>query len=211
MAEKNSGTGGRNVRRITKDDWIRIALDTLISEGEENVKVLLLSAKMDTSRSSFYWHFDSRADLLDELLEHWRSTNTRVIVDAAAAPADTINAAIVNFFASWISKGSFDTRLDFAVRDWARRSGSVRALLDRSDNQRLAALTAMFARYGYAQGESEVRARILYFTQIGYDALDQKEDWDTRISRAWHYLFCLSGQEPSDADVSRLNAVRDGA
>ena len=208
MAEKKKSGRGRGPKRHTKADWIKIALDTLISEGEENVKVLVLSAKMDTSRSSFYWHFDSRADLLDDLLEHWRSTNTQVIVDAAEAPADTINGAIVNFFASWISKGSFDTRLDFAVRDWARRSGSVRALLDKSDNQRLDALTEMFRRYGYADGESEVRARILYFTQIGYDALDQKEDWDTRISRAAHYLYCLSGKEPADADVERLNQVR---
>ena len=174
MAEKKKSSRGRGPKRHTKADWIKIALDTLISEGEENVKVLVLSAKMDTSRSSFYWHFDSRADLLDDLLEHWRSTNTQVI----------------------------------AVRDWARRSGSVRALLDKSDNQRLDALTDMFRRYGYADGESEVRARILYFTQIGYDALDQKEDWDTRISRAAHYLYCLSGKEPADADVESLNQVR---
>jgi len=47
-----------------------MALDTLISEGVENVKILLLSAKLETARSSFYWHFENREDLLDTLLEY---------------------------------------------------------------------------------------------------------------------------------------------
>ncbi|WP_300037428.1 TetR/AcrR family transcriptional regulator [uncultured Roseobacter sp.] len=210
MADNQKSESGRGSRRYTKEDWIRIALDTLISEGEENVKVLVLSAKLETSRSSFYWHFESRADLLDDLLEYWRSTNTKAIVDSASEPADTITSAIVNVFASWIGKGRFDTRLDFAVRDWARRSGSVRALLDQSDNRRLEALTKMFTGFGYPGEEAEVRARILYFTQIGYDALDHKEDWETRIGRARQYLLCLSGAEPSEHDLQRLDAVRRG-
>ncbi|MEO0751745.1 MAG: hypothetical protein AAFY25_08070 [Pseudomonadota bacterium] len=33
---------GRGPGRTTRDDWIRVALDTLISDGEEQVKVLVL-------------------------------------------------------------------------------------------------------------------------------------------------------------------------
>jgi AcrR family transcriptional regulator len=46
---------GRGPQRHTKDDWIKIALETLIAEGVENVKVMVLSAKLGTARSSFYW------------------------------------------------------------------------------------------------------------------------------------------------------------
>lgn len=198
---------GRGPQRHTKEDWIQTALDTLISEGVENVKVLLLSAKLETARSSFYWYFENREDLLDNLLEHWRATNTKALVDGAKQPADTITQAVVNVFSSWVGKGQFNTRLDFAVRDWARRSGSVRRVLDDSDAERLDALTEMFARFDFEPSEAEVRARILYYTQIGYEALDQREDWETRISRAWDYLFCITGQKPTDADVEKLNQL----
>jgi AcrR family transcriptional regulator len=201
---------GRGPTRHTKDDWIRAALDTLISEGVENVKVWVLSAKLETSRSSFYWHFESRADLLDTLLDHWRQTNTQAIVEGASLSATSITDAIVNVYASWVGAGRFNTRLDFAIRDWARRSGSVRRALDQSDNDRVEALAQMFQRFDYPVSESQVRARILYYTQIGYDALDQQESWETRISRVWDYLYCISGREPSDAEVKRLRELPKG-
>ena len=201
---------GRGPTRHTKDDWIRAALDTLISEGVENVKVLVLSAKLETSRSSFYWHFESRADLLDTLLDHWRQTNTQAIVEGASLSATSITDAIVNVYASWVGAGRFNTRLDFAIRDWARRSGSVRRALDQSDNDRVDALAQMFQRFDYPVSESQVRARILYYTQIGYDALDQQESWETRISRVWDYLYCISGRDPSDAEVKRLRELPKG-
>lgn len=198
---------GRGPQRHTKEDWIRIALDTLISEGVDNVKVLVLSSKLETARSSFYWYFENREDLLDTLLEHWRSTNTKAIVDSATEPANTITEAIVNVFSSWVGQGKFNTRLDFAVRDWARRSGSVRRALDDSDADRLSALTRMFAGFGFSEGEAFVRARMLYFTQIGYETMDQRESWETRMSRASDYLYCMSGQQPSQEDVERLHRL----
>lgn len=196
-------TKGRGPQRHTKADWIRIALDTLISEGVENVKVMVLSAKLETARSSFYWYFENREDLLDNLLTHWRDTNTKAIVDSTRQPADTITQAISNVFSSWVGQGQFNTRLDFAIRDWARRSGSVRRALDDSDAERLNALKEMFLRFDYEIDEADVRARILYFTQIGYESLDQRESKETRASRARHYLFCISGKEPSQQDVER--------
>lgn len=195
---------GRGKQRHTRDDWIQIALDTLISEGVENVKVLALSTKLDTARSSFYWYFDSRADLLDSLLEHWRHKNTKAIVDSSQEEAKTITGAIANVYASWVVTGQFNTRLDFAIRDWARRSGSVRRVLDESDTERLDALAEMFGRFGYPHSEAEVRARILYYTQIGYEALDPRERWETRMSRLRDYLFCLSGEHPTDDDIKRI-------
>ena len=65
----------------------------------------------------------------------------------------------------------------------------------------------MFLRFGYAQSEAEVRARIIYFTQIGYDALDQRESSEIRRSRAEDTLFCMTGARPTEAEVNKLKAM----
>ena len=39
--------------KATRDDWLKVALDTLISEGVDQVKVLPLGNKLGVSRSSF--------------------------------------------------------------------------------------------------------------------------------------------------------------
>ena len=63
--------------KVTRTDWLRVAMDVLVSDGVEQVKVLSLADRMAVSRSSFYWYFKSRQDLLDALLAEWQSTNTQ--------------------------------------------------------------------------------------------------------------------------------------
>ncbi|MDB9707252.1 TetR/AcrR family transcriptional regulator [Planktotalea frisia] len=207
MSEDNLNEDKPRVRgpgRTSREDWIQIALDTLISEGVGSVKVLVLAQKLDCARSSFYWYFKNRTDLLDSLLDHWQMTNTRALVSSANKPASSVNVALTNVFSSWVSGGEFDTQLDFAIREWARRSGTVRRAVDISDAARIDALAGMFLRFNFANGEAEVRARIVYFTQIGYDALDQQENADIRRSRARDTLFCMTGKLPTDAEVDAL-------
>lgn len=201
---KEKKTGVRGQGRTTREDWLNIALDTLISEGVDQVKVLTLANKLDCARSSFYWYFKDRGELLDALTDHWANTNTRALVEAASLPAESICYALGNLYASWVKRDKFDTKLDFAIREWARRSGTVRRALDVSEGARLEAIAAMFRRYDYDYSEADVRARIVYFTQIGYATKDEHESWELRISRGRDYLYCMTGQRPTDGEIQAL-------
>lgn len=201
----------RGAQRTTREDWIRTALDTLISEGIASVKVSVLSAKLNCARSSFYWYFKDRRDLLDVLLDHWQNQNTQAIVSRANKPATSVNFALVNVFSCWVSPPGtkeelFDTRLDFAVREWSRRDGSVRRAVDISDDARIGAIQGMFERYGYETDEANIRARIVYFTQIGYEALDKRDSPLDRAKTGANYLFCHTGQRPSDKEIAAIVA-----
>lgn len=201
---------GKRVRgpgRTSRDDWMKVALDTLISDGVDSVKVSVLSAKLACARSSFYWYFENRTALLDALLDYWQSTNTQAIVDMANAPADTINYALTNVFKCWVDEGRFNTQLDFAVREWARRDGSVRRAVDISDDARISALKGMFLRFGYVEAEAQTRAKIVYFTQIGYEALDTRESLLERAKAGQDYLFCLTGVNPAEDEVRTIVAL----
>ncbi|GHG92293.1 TetR/AcrR family transcriptional regulator [Pseudodonghicola xiamenensis] len=182
-----------------------MALDTLVSEGIDRVRVLDLARKLECARSSFYWYFKNRAELLEDLLGHWQQRNTDLLIAAADCEATTINFAVGQLIADWAAPGQFDIPLDLAVRDWARRSGMVRRAVDQSDARRIEAFAAMFRRYDYSVSEAEVRAQILYFHQFGYDALDRRESWDERLRRSRDYLYCLTGRQASDAEVQALS------
>ena len=196
--------GVRGPGRTNREDWLNTAMDTLISEGVEQVKVLTLAEKLDCARSSFYWYFKNRSELLNALLDHWAETNTKAIITSANQPADTINFALAKLYAGWLKGDTFDSALDFAIRDWARRSGTVRRALDISDNARIEAITSMYTRFGYSETEAIVRARTVYFTQIGYAMLDQREPKEVRSARSREYLFCMTGIQPTDEEVNVL-------
>ena len=192
--------------KATRDDWLDLALSALAVEGVDHVTVLNLSERLGVSRSSFYWYFKNRDELLDALLDRWEKLNTRSIVAQADEPAGTVNEAVCNVFRLWVNPAIFSPRLDFAVREWARRSAHVRKVLDQADRVRTDALKALFARFGYKDEDAFVRARVLYTMQIGYYALDLKEPIETRLELAPHYLKAFTGVDPSDADIDAFRA-----
>ncbi|HCQ66057.1 MAG TPA: TetR/AcrR family transcriptional regulator, partial [Rhodobacteraceae bacterium] len=67
--------------KVTRADWLNVARDILVSDGVVEVKVLAIGERLGVSRSSFYWYFKSRRDLLQALLDDWERCNTAVIVD----------------------------------------------------------------------------------------------------------------------------------
>lgn len=182
--------------KVTREDWLNVAMDVLISDGVEQVKVLALAERMQVSRSSFYWYFKSRQDLLDALLKVWEQTNTAGMLRQAEAPAQTITGAVLNVFHCIANPDLFNTPLDFAIRDWSRRSGKVRSLLDRSDQRRVEGLTEMFARYDYPPLEAETRAKVLYYMQLGYDMAEPNESHAHRLKVTPEYLRVFTGREP---------------
>mgnify|MGYP001800173523 FL=1 len=192
--------------KVTRQDWMNAALAVLKSGGVEAVKVADLAAQLQVSRSSFYWYFKNRTDLLDALLAHWEATNTAALVAQAHAPAQTITEACCNIFRCNIDTRLFDPQLDFAIRDWARRSAKVRAVLESGDAARVAALTQMFVRHGYPDQNAKARARVLYYMQLGYEDARLGETLEERLQLVPDYLLSFTGRAASPDEIAAFNA-----
>ena len=197
IALDESLAGGKS----TKLDWLNLAIDTLINEGIDQVKVQVMAKKLGVSRSSFYWFFESIQDLQDQLLSHWLTRNTGPIIERAMRPAGSITRAICNVFECWVDPKLFDPNLDIAVRLWGRHDPKVRSIVEQADDQRVDALSKMFKRYRYADEDAFIRARILYFTQIGHYTLEVQEAPAVRLSYLRTYLRGFTGVEPRTEEV----------
>jgi len=193
--------------KVTREDWLTLAARALIERGVSQVKVLTLASELGVSRSSFYWYFQSRKDLLDQLLARWENQNTRAVLDHAARPAGNICRAVMHLFECFIDPSQFDPRLDFAVREWARRSPEVRKRVDDADAARANAIRDVFLHHGYDATEAFTRARVIYFMQIGYYALVENEPFETRFSLLKPYLVSFTGQEPDPAEMAEFLEV----
>ncbi|MBF9029995.1 TetR family transcriptional regulator [Rhodobacterales bacterium HKCCE3408] len=193
-------------QKVTREDWLAHARDVLVRDGVAHVKILPLAGRMGVSRSSFYWFFKHRQELLDALLAQWQAKNTGALVAQSELPAPTITAAVCNVQRCVVDPELYETKLDFAVRDWARQSDKVRKLLRASDATRIAALTAMFRRYDYDAAEAETRAFTLYYMQIGYDLADLEEPIEVRLGRFSEYLHVFTGRTPRPEEVAEFTA-----
>eukprot|EP01035_Chromulina_nebulosa_P047914 gene47914-64986_t len=54
--------------KSTKEDWLALAIRTLVSDGIDHVKIQVIAKELNVSRSSFYWFFESLQDLHNQLL-----------------------------------------------------------------------------------------------------------------------------------------------
>ena len=68
-------------RRLTRQDWIEAAIQKLIKAGVDSVRVEPLADQIGVSRGSFYWHFKSRGELLEAVLDQWRENQTQRIMN----------------------------------------------------------------------------------------------------------------------------------
>ncbi|QRM57976.1 TetR/AcrR family transcriptional regulator (plasmid) [Sinorhizobium sp. BG8] len=186
---------------MTREAWIEAGVEALVEESIAHVKIQLMAKKLGVSRSSFYWFFADLQALQRELLEYWLRKNTSPIIERALRPAATVTEGVCHIFECWVDPRLFDPRLDAAVRAWGRIDAAVRAVVDQADDQRVDAVTRMFLRYHYPAEEAFIRARVLYFTQVGHFTLGIGDDRETRLGHLRSYLLTFTGRSALDEEV----------
>lgn len=192
--------------RGSPDVWLGAAYEALLEGGVDTVKILPLAKKLGLSRTSFYWFFKDREELLDVLLARWREKNTGNLIGRAGAYAETIAEAMLNVFDCWLDGEIFDSRFEFAVRSWALQSPGILAEVQKADQQRLEALTRMFVKFGQGENRADVRARTIYLVQIGYISMQTEEDISVRMKRIPEYVEIFTGQAPEQRELDRFFA-----
>lgn len=202
MDQKATDTGWRGSPEV----WLETAYDTLIESGVDAVRILPLAQKLKLSRTSFYWFFKDRDELLAGLVERWRTKNTGGIVRQSQAYAESIAEAMLNVFDCWLDRGLFDSHFEFAIRSWGLQSADVAAHVGQADLARIEALTAMFVRFGYNPLEADVRARTIYLVQIGYISMKADEAIAVRMRRIPEYVEIFTGQAPLPREIGRFHA-----
>lgn len=183
----------RTGERLSPAAWLAAAKAELIARGVGSVKIDRIAAGLGVTRGSFYWHFASREALLAALLESWRAQNTGCFRAAMSVPGDEALMRLVRYCRVWLDPGVFDADYDSAVRDWARTDPAVAPLVRAADDERIAILRAALIEIGYADPEAAVRARTVYYHQIGYFALRIEEDLATREALFPVYFKVLFG------------------
>ncbi len=194
---------------LGRADWLRAAEEILVARGVEAVRITRLAEELGVTRGSFYWHFKDRGALLDALIARWETKNTRAVIEAAEDALD-LTGGILALFDVWIDVRRFDPRLDSALRDWARRSAAVREAVEAADKARLRAIAELFTRNGYDEADAMVRARIIYFGQVGYYALGIRETLLERFKYLEAYFEGFTGRplDPAVAEAYRAKHLR---
>jgi len=204
-ADSLTGTG----RRKSREDWIAAARKVLVKSGVDSVKVDRLANDLRATRGSFYWHFTDRDELLNALLHDWE-VNNYVAISTIRARWASSTPDLTELIEWWVREGTESPAFGMAIRTWARGDANVEDVMHRVDNEWINLVQLLFSPEIYDESERLVRARVVYFHQVGYHALALREPQEERLRLIPYYYKVLTGHEASDNLFNALRAIGKG-
>jgi AcrR family transcriptional regulator len=152
--------------RTPRRRWIDEGLRALASGGPDAVRVESLARALGVTKGGFYWHFEDRRALLEELLETWEQMSTDEVIERVEGGGGDARDRMRRLLA-FASVGEWLLEIDLAVRDWARRERAVADRLRRVDNRRMDYLRSLFADFCSDDAEIEARCMLVASLWIG--------------------------------------------
>src|SRR6266498_1891960 len=67
--------------RTPGSSWIEEELRALAAGGPDAVRIELLARALGVTRGGFYWHFDDRRALLEEILDTWERVSVDEVIE----------------------------------------------------------------------------------------------------------------------------------
>jgi AcrR family transcriptional regulator len=158
MQKKMKPPKTNKITRVSKDQWLIKALDTLESSGVEAVKIERLAKAFGISRSGFYWHFKNRQDLLEHLLDYWVRRYTGVVTDNPDVVKLDPKKRLLTTME--MIRDKHLTKYDLAMTSWAKLDSHVHKVVKEVVKMRLDYLRVIFAELGFEGDELEMRTRL---------------------------------------------------
>ena len=150
--------------RTPRGKWIEEGLRALAAGGPDAVRIEPLARALGVTRGGFYWHFDDRRALLDEMLDTWERTTTEQVIEHLESRGGDASAKLRRLFA--LTSPSV-VMTDLAVRDWSRRDQTVAERLRRVDNRRMDYLRSLFGALCPDADDVEARCMLAFSLLIG--------------------------------------------
>lgn len=149
--------------RLSSSDWLSAGFKALAKDGPDALKAEPLSARLNVSKGSFYWHFRDVPAFQKALLREWETESIAHIADQAANGPTPV-ARLRNLAQAFTAPDPKEP----AIRGWAQSNRSARRAVERVDAARRTQLQDLLSESGI---ENPEMSRILYSTAVGMSLL----------------------------------------
>jgi AcrR family transcriptional regulator len=152
--------------RTPRTSWIQEGLRALGVGGPDAVRIEKLAQALGVTKGGFYWHFEDRPALLEEMLDAWERLVVDEVIDRVESEGGDARAKLWRLSA--LASSSPDLmKIELAVRDWARRDKAVAKRLRRIDNRRMEYMRSLFGDFCPDEDDVEVRCFLDFSLFIG--------------------------------------------
>lgn len=156
--------------RLSRDDWLTAAFETVAENGFDSVRVLSLASALGVTRGSFYWHFTDHAELIAALVERWRTREVETHRRAQEASPLEPKADLERMLEGALAHAGTEVkylRFELALRGLGRRDPEVAKVLIEVDRMRMRLFEAKFLRLTGNEKTAAELAALFYLAIVG--------------------------------------------
>lgn len=121
--------------RFSKEHWIRKALEVLSQTGGAKIHIEKLAAKLGVTKGSFYWHFESRNDFVEQVLDYWEDKCTQVVIDYLNEQTHASGKDLIKALINYLHDNDL-LAYEMPVRSWAVQETQVQKRVEAVDINR---------------------------------------------------------------------------
>lgn len=145
-------------KRWRHDDWVELGIEKLKTNGPRALTLDQLCHAAGRTRGSFYHHFESVEQLIDEVAVRWRVTETDNIATASLDEPDALAALALMVRHT----DAIDYRLERGIRMLATAYPSVRDIVEAADQRRESVMRDLLMRAYRLTGDEAASASRLF-------------------------------------------------
>jgi len=167
----------------TKTDWIKLGYELFSDSGEAGLNVDKMSRLLRCNKSSFYWHFKTKKDFIQCLIDYWINTDTVLIIDKVNEQV-TAQKRLLKLVEIACKK---DANLDFIfyLKKYSQSNKAVAKIVEQIDSKRIAFVGGLLVETGYSKKEAALKAGLFYKYIIGYHEMirykKQKKNYLSKV------------------------------
>lgn len=177
-----TATKSRKLPRLDKRAWIAAAFAELAAHGWDGVRVEPIAATLGITKGSFYWHFADRDALIAAMYVRWSEGRVRAIRHETADDGDprALLYRLIDLYAR--GPNAQGLSIELAIRGLARSDSRAADAVAAVDGERLARVSALFAKLGSKSAEAEAKAFLFYAFVFGQSLIAGRRDASLRAA-----------------------------
>jgi AcrR family transcriptional regulator len=149
---------------LTASDWAEAALQLIAEKGLRALTVTALASRLGVTKGSFYWHFQSRSELLRAALARWEQGATSAAIKGLEAITDARRRLELMLDAASQPPRA---RSLYAALAEAAEDPVVRDVLNRVASERIAYLETCYRTLGLSPAMAKSHAVFAYAAYRG--------------------------------------------
>jgi AcrR family transcriptional regulator len=149
-----------------KEDWIQLGYKLFSEKGINGIVVEKMALKLNVNKSSFYWHFKTKKDFLNEIIAFWVSKHTNSIITTVESKPPGKEKFIELIELAFKKEPYLDFM--FYLKRYALKDKKINMLIDKIDNQRIDYTKSILIEMEVSENEALIKSTLLYKYLIGY-------------------------------------------